>query len=262
MSEINSFTFGEGEISVVLVHGWAASGRMWENIYPHFTNASFSALEFGGFGKSPCPEIPPTIEHHVTSLIEFCEAKKPQMIIAHSMGGLITLKSIIQRPDLAQQLLLICPVVTGKFGLNGILSNLIRNPMGAAALRASELIWPALQKEYLIKLATDPWHTNPYLARRVQQDFVELNHRAALEALVSMSQQNTEAQLSQISQPTLVCVGAGDLTVPPSEGKIAASLIPNAELVVFDKARHHPMDEQTDDFVPVLKDFLGRYGIH
>jgi hypothetical protein len=69
MSELNCFTFGEGEISVVLVHGWAASGRMWENIYPHFTNATFSALEYCGLRKAPCPEIPPTIEAHVARLI-------------------------------------------------------------------------------------------------------------------------------------------------------------------------------------------------
>lgn len=261
MSNLNSYSFGSGDISVVLVHGWAASGRMWENVHPHFSNATFSALEFMGFGKTPSPETPPKIEDHVASLIEFCDEKRPQMIIAHSMGGLITLKSIIQRPDLAKQLMLICPVVTGKFGLNGIASDLIRNPFGAAALRASEVIWPTLQKEYLIKLATDPWHTNDYLAKRVQQDFVEVNHRAALEALVSMAQQNTEADLATITQPTLVCVGENDLTVPPSEGKTAARLIPNAELVTFDKARHHPMDEQSDAFVPVLKEFLGRFGI-
>lgn len=259
MGNLNAFTFGEGDISVVLVHGWAASGRMWSNIYPHFSNASFHALEFGGFGKSAMPITPPTIENHVESLIEFCEEKKPQMIIAHSMGGLITLKTIIQRPDLAKQLFLICPVVTGKFGVNGIMGDLIRNPMAVAALRASEAMWPAIQNEYLVKLALISH--NPKLAERMKQDFVELNHRAAIEALVSMAQQNTEAHLPEIQQPTMVCVGANDVTVPPSEGKIAAKLIPNAELKVFDKAWHHPMDEQTDDFVPVLKEFLGRFGI-
>jgi pimeloyl-ACP methyl ester carboxylesterase len=261
MSNLNCFTFGEGEIPVVLVHGWGASGRMWENVYPHFKNATFYAPEFCGFGKTPMPETPHKIEDHVANLIEFCDEIKPQVLIAHSMGGLITLKSIIERPDLAQQLVLICPVVTGKFGLNGIGSDLLRMPLGAAALMASEAIWPSLQKEYLIKLVTDPLHPNPYLAKRVQQDFLELNPRAALQALVSMAQQNTEEDLKNIQQPTLVCVGEGDITVPPSEGKTAARLIPNAELVTFDKARHHPMDEQTDGFVPVLKDFLERFGI-
>lgn len=261
-STLNYFTFGEGEIPIVLVHGWAASGRMWETVHSHFTNATFYAPEFRGFGKSPSLETPHKIEDHVANLIEFCEEKKPQMIIGHSMGGLITLKSIIQCPDLAKQLVLICPVVTGKFGLNGIGSDLLRNPLGAAALMATEAIWPSLQKEYLIKLATDPWHTSPSLAKRVQQDFVEVNPRSALQALVSMAQHNTEDDLKTIQQPTLVCVGDSDLTVPPSEGKTAARLIPNAELVTFDKARHHPMDEQTDAFVPVLKSYLSRFGIH
>lgn len=261
MSKLNSFSFGTGRKSVVLVHGWAASGRMWENIHPHFKSATFHALEFMGFGKTPSPEPPPKIEDHVTSLLEYCAEKQPQVLIAHSMGGLITLKALIAKPDLAEALVLICPVVTGKFGLNGVMSDVIRSPLGEAALRASEAIWPALQKEYLIKLATDPWHQNAYLAKRVQQDFVEVNHRAAIEALVSMAQQNTEADLGKIQQPTLVCVGENDLTVPPNEGKTAALLIPNAELASFNQARHHPMDEQTDDFLAVLKVFLSKFEI-
>lgn len=261
MSKLNRFSFGEGKIPIVLVHGWAASGRMWEGIHPHFKNARFAALEFMGFGKSPCPEDIPGIEQHVESLIEFCDEIKPQVIIAHSMGGLITLKSIIERPDLAQQLVLICPVVTGNFGLNGILGNLMRNPLGVAALRATEKIWPSLQKEYLLKLASESLQLHPNLAKRVQQDFIEVNPRAAIEALISMAQHNTEAHLTEIQQDTLVCVGEKDITVPPSEGKTAAMFMPNAELAVFKNAAHHPMDEASEEFVPVLKAFLGKYGV-
>src|SRR5262245_6265199 len=84
MTKLHYFTFGEGEIPIVLVHGWAASGRMWESIHPHFKNAKFFALEFMGCGRTACPEKSPTIDEHVASLIEFCEEHQPQVIIAHS----------------------------------------------------------------------------------------------------------------------------------------------------------------------------------
>jgi pimeloyl-ACP methyl ester carboxylesterase len=263
MTNIHYSTFGEGEIDILLVHGWASSSGMWDNVCSHIKNARFWALDFAGFGKTPMPEQAPTLDEHVRTLIHFCdEHVKPQMIIAHSMGGLITLKTLSIRPDLAQQLVLICPVVTGKFGVSGIPSNLLRNELTSSALRITEKLWPLIQQEYLVKLAVSTGHgSNPTLVQQITQDFLDTDPRAGIEALISMTQENMQPLLTEITQATLVCIGKGDLTVPPDEGRTAAIYMPNAELVTFEKSRHRPMDEEIEKFGTVFKEFAGRFGI-
>lgn len=263
MSDIYYQTFGEGDIDILLVHGWASSSIMWDSVRSHIKNARMWAFDFQGFGKTPMPEQAPTIDEHVMTLIRFCdEHVKPQMIVAHSMGGLITLKALSIRPDLAQQLVLICPVVTGQFGVSGIPSTLLRNTLASNALRITEKLWPLVQQDYLVKLAVSTGHgSNSVLVEQITQDFLDTDPRAGIEAVISMTQQDMQPHLTEITQPTLVCVGEGDLTVPPSEGKTAATYMPNADLVIFKKSRHRPMDEETEKFGTVFKEFVGRFGI-
>ncbi|MEO1289408.1 MAG: alpha/beta hydrolase [Chloroflexota bacterium] len=262
MSDLFYTTYGDGDKRVLLVHGWASSHTMWNNIHPHIQNATAYALDLAGFGHSSAVDSALTVDAHVESVIKFAEEiAKPQMIIAHSMGGLITLKALQIRPDLAEQVVLICPVVTGRFGaLGGIASDIIRNEMAVNALRATKDLWTMVQNEYWLNATVPLVHSNPQLAERVKQNFLMTRPQAGIEAIISMAKQNTVEHLPTITQPTLVMVSTGDTTVPHTEGRTAAECIPNSELVVFDKSRHHPMDEETDKFVPILREFIGRYG--
>ncbi|MEO1644028.1 MAG: alpha/beta hydrolase, partial [Chloroflexota bacterium] len=117
MPQIHYETFGSGEKPVLMVHGWASSHTMWSAVHPLFTNATVYAPDLPGFGKTPpFPTGTATIDEYVEVLIDFCDSVvKPQMIVAHSTGGIIVLKALTKRPDLAEQLLLIAPVVSGKF---------------------------------------------------------------------------------------------------------------------------------------------------
>lgn len=262
MTKIHYKTYGEGKINILLVHGWASSGRMWNNIIQHAKNVRFWAFDLLGHGDSFMPEKAPTIDDQVEVLIKFCdEHVKPQMIISHSTGGLIVLKALTIRPDLAQQLLLICPVITGRFGTAGIPSDILRNEFTSSALRATEKLWFLAQQEFLVKLAIATGHGDPDLIQIIADDFRKTNPRAGIETLISMTREDMTVHLSEITQETLICIGKGDLTVPPSEGKTAATYMPNAELVVFDKSRHRPMDEEIEKFGQVFKEFVGRFGI-
>ena len=265
MADLHYFTRGEGDTNVLLVHGWAASSSMWETLLANFGHlGKFWAMDFPGFGGSKMPPIPPTIEDHLGTLIRFIEDNdiNPQVIIAHSMGGLITLKLAHLRPDLAQRLVLICPVVTGNFGLQGAASQMLRNDVGTYALRQSEQLWQYVQQEYLVNAAVGTWHSNnQQLVEQIRDDFLRMNPRAGIEALISMVQHDMLPNLGEIQHPTLVNVGANDVTVPPSEGRTAALYMPHAELHMYSKSRHQPHEEEIEVFTPVLRQFLKRHGL-
>lgn len=258
---------GQGPIDLLFIHGWGSSCRMWDH---HFLNGECGAnsrlwlLDLPGFGQSPLPETPPSVEDHVNSVIRFCDEHdlRPQIIIGHSMGGLIALGILRVRPDLAQQLALLAPVVTGNYGLQGIASELVRTPVGEAALRNTQWGWRLVQQEYLVQAALTVYHgEQSTLVEQTRQSFIEMNPLAGIEALISMADFSMEPFLGDIPHPTFIAVGERDLTVPPSEGKTAARYMPNAELAVFHDARHRPHDEQPDQFLPKFQDFLTRAGI-
>ncbi|MDQ1609765.1 MAG: proline iminopeptidase [Microbacteriaceae bacterium] len=65
-------------------------------------------------------------------------------------------------------------------------------------------------------------------------------------------------QLPAITVPTLVTVGRRDWVTPVSSSETIARLIPNSELVIFEKSGHSPQFEERDEFQRVIKDFIDR----
>jgi proline iminopeptidase len=65
-------------------------------------------------------------------------------------------------------------------------------------------------------------------------------------------------KLPAVTAPTLVTVGRHDWVTPVSSSETIANLMPNAELVVFEKSGHSPQKEERDEFQRVLRDFVDR----
>jgi len=263
MSELFYKTYGEGEIDVLMIHGWASSHTMWKNVHPHLENAKAWGIDLPGFGKTPIGDSDLTIDAHIESVIEFCdEHVKPQMIIAHSMGGLITLKMLHKRPDLAKQVVLICPVVTGQFTTFGSLArDVMQSDFGANVLRATKSLWPGIQNAWLLSATAPLLNNNPELAEQMKTNFMATTPEAGIEGIISIANTDTRDYLDDMTQTTLVCITNGDTTVPQSEGMTAAGHIPDAKLALFENSRHHPMDEENEKFVKVFRGFVSQFGL-
>lgn len=67
-----------------------------------------------------------------------------------------------------------------------------------------------------------------------------------------------KAKLPGITCPTLVTVGRHDWITPVACSETIASLIPGAELVVFEKSGHSPQLEESELFQAVVRRFLAR----
>ncbi len=65
-------------------------------------------------------------------------------------------------------------------------------------------------------------------------------------------------QLGSIRCPTLVTVGRTDWVTPVSSSETIAELIPNAQLVVFEKSGHSPQHEEPELFQQTMREFLAR----
>lgn len=66
-------------------------------------------------------------------------------------------------------------------------------------------------------------------------------------------------RLHTIVVPTLVTVGRHDWVTPVSCSETIASLVPRAELVIFENSGHSPQKEEYDRFQEVIHDFMDRH---
>lgn len=65
-------------------------------------------------------------------------------------------------------------------------------------------------------------------------------------------------QLPGVRCPTLVTVGRTDWITPVSSAETIASLIPGAQLVIFERSGHSPQIEEAAKFQSVLREFLSQ----
>ena len=64
--------------------------------------------------------------------------------------------------------------------------------------------------------------------------------------------------LPSVTVPTLVTVGRSDWVTPLASSETIARLIPNAELVIFEKSGHSPQKEEPEKFQRVMREFIDR----
>ncbi|MBZ0275757.1 MAG: alpha/beta hydrolase [Anaerolineae bacterium] len=246
---------------VLLIHGWASSERMWERLTDTLQDhARCWAIDLCGFGASPRPLDDNTldIDTHTAHIIDFCEQHgiHPKAVIGHSMGGMLALKLALLRPDLVGSLVLLSPVITGRFGVYIDLNRLINSDVGSFALARSKPFWWLMQSHLLAPLLSVPVYVNAEAAERIRDDFKRTSWQAATWSIASIARENLEPSLGAIRQPTLVIIGAEDTTVPPQQGRLAAHRLPNARLLELPGVNHQPLDEQPEQVVSTLSQFL------
>jgi len=263
-AELHYRCTGTGD-DVLLIHGWVSSGRMWSRLSEGVAGqARCWAVDLCGFGESALPdgdEYCLNLELHAAMLIEFCQAQdiRPKAIIGHSMGGLLALKMAAMRPDLMDRLVLMSPVVTGRFGRFIELNRVITSDFGQAAIARSKPIWSFIQSDFMdvfTPMLMMPWFTHPQEAARIRQDFKRSAWAAATYAIDSIARENMLPYLDQIAHPTLVIVGGRDGTVPPREGRLAAERLPNGRLLELAGVYHQPLDEAPADVIAAVQTFL------
>lgn len=96
--------------------------------------------------------------------------------------------------------------------------------------------------------------------RRVAQ--TPYHYRTHNEAFgVNMPAYDLTPRLHEITCPTLVTVGRHDWRTPVPASQTIADLVPDGELVVFEKSGHSPQLEEPELFQQVVRDFLTRAGV-
>jgi pimeloyl-ACP methyl ester carboxylesterase len=222
---------GSGE-PVVLLHGLAGSVRWWRrNVAALAAQHTVYLVNLPGFGSFRRYGLQFTLGDGAEWFGDWIEAAGigPCHVVAHSMGGYLTIRLAAGRPDLLGRLVLVAPaVIAGSRPIRSYPVALI-----AAGLAASPSFLPLL--------ALDSLRAGPLTilraARRLLSDDVR-------------------DELRSVSAPTLLIWGSRDALVPPTLAPQVCAALTDARLLILPGAGHVAQYDRPHEFNTATLNFL------
>ena len=234
---------GTGE-PIIFVHGVVTTS----NIFPKYVGAYSPefrgiAVDLRGYGDSEKPATGYSIPQFSKDLIKLADVLqiKKAVWVGVSMGGMILQRLALDHPERVRALVLVS-TTDGAMILDKDI------PTIGASREYQEVSRNMIVESF-------PAGTQSKTYQPLVDRIPTWNGTVIREALTSMSQFDVHGQLTRISVPTLIMVGAKDDVATTAIAKGIQAQIAGAKLVEFNTG-HFMMAEDPDRFRTVLGDFL------
>ena len=216
----------------VLVHGLSGSARWWAPIVPALSDTHrVHLLDLPGFGRRRRGRARFDHAGAAAWLAEWMEAAGIERahLVGHSLGGLICLRLAARNPERVDRLVVIAPP--------GVRDT--SNPFRYGYRLARTVV--AGGRTLVPMLVRDALHAGPVTLAR---------------AAWTILRDDIRAELPHVGAPTLLVWGADDRLIPPAVAEIFRSELPDARLLLVDRAGHVPMLEQPKTVATAVATFL------
>ncbi len=249
---------GQGP-AVLLLHGTGAATHSWRRLLPLLAQRyTVVAPDLPGHGFTGLPAAErmslPGVAASVTSLLRAMDVR-PALVVGHSAGAAIAAQMVLDRRIAPAGLLSLNGALRPFEGAGGFLF-----PVAARLLTAAPVVpWlfslQASGRGMADRLlAGTGSRMDPQDSRMYARLFALPRHVAG--ALRMMSRWDLRRlDLSRLSLPVTLAVGANDRMVPPADARLLAARMPNAQVVTLPRLGHL-MHEEAPDRVAALVDAL------
>jgi pimeloyl-ACP methyl ester carboxylesterase len=275
---------GESQPPIVFVHGLGGSHLNWCLLGPQFaTGRRAVALDLRGFGLTPGLRATSTVQANARLLDRFIRevVGEPVILVANSMGGLISILETSNNPDIVKAVVLIDPAlplppqkpdwqVSGQF--------LLYATPGLGELAVARLmsrVTPETAVRQLVQLCfADPSRAVPELTR-AEVALATQRHPATPAAAsarariflaaarsllrVLSRRQRYAKMMARIDVPVLLIGGEDDRLVPVAAMRQAAARNPRWESIILPGVGHTPMLEVPHAVTGIIADWLDRH---
>ena len=239
-TRLRTIASGEGQ-TVLLAHGFGGTIHNWNLVFEQLVKDGFHVIAFDqrGHAKSSVGKDgvnSTSMAGDYKTILDFYNVKNG-VLVGHSMGGFLSIKFLLDYPEVAKQRLK-SALILGSFAgdinkdndqnkyqipliKNGWIDKILANESLATLLQASVIAKPY---KALVKTALDDFKP---------QNFVQLT--PILQAFVD---ENYYPRLKEITIPCTILVGTADKTTPSFHAENLSKGIANAVLVKVEGRGH------------------------
>ncbi len=253
--------FGDNGQPLILLHGYALNGLMWEFQIPEFArNYRTIVVDLRGFGKSSCGPRWSTavMAEDILGLIAEMDIRGAALL-GFSMSGPVSFRVALSRPDRISKLILVSSILpssgkpTRKVSIEAMSRELELLRQGGVELWAEKT---GIRNGPLV---ANMFKRNPEIGvlwtkilNRHNPDYLQAMLRGRMSA---EPDGNWRRRISELNQPTLVIAGAQDAQFIDA-AKYFARHLKNSSLEIIKGAAHMVNLEEPAAVTGTIIDFL------
>ncbi|WP_231971467.1 alpha/beta fold hydrolase [Mycobacterium sp. E3198] len=256
---LSAVAAGQGP-PVILVHGYTARVLEWNLVWEELQARGFRVIAFDqrghgrstlgsdGIGSQPmAADLAAVLEHFDV---------RDGVLVGHSMGGFVSIRAVLDHPDLARRLrgLVLFATWAGRI-LDGAPQNRLQIPL--LQLGIPQLLMRNRTVAALFGAAQCGARPSPVMVEVFMEAFNQHldEHGPLLPIVRAFSREDRYPRLVEIRVPTVVMVGTADRTTPQSHSRRLADGVPGARLVSVPGAGHLLNWEAPDELIEVVESF-------
>lgn len=247
---------GESETTLYLLHGAYGSKEYLRYTTERFVHAGYRvvAADAPGYGISEVPQtltIPGMAEVTIR-LIEATRSRR-NVLLGHSMGGMVAQKVADLRPDLIEALVLSATAHTFNHSGPQWQADFLRT-------RVAPLTQGRSIAEYapdLLRTMMGPGANSPALDHALY-NIKLMRSESFQKAIAAISQYLEDDVPARLKMPVLCIAGELDSTCPASVMKHMAELAPRGEFHEMKGVAHYGWGERADEYHQVVESFLAK----
>jgi pimeloyl-ACP methyl ester carboxylesterase len=231
---------------LIIIPGWGGTSDTWKR-FTDLAKDDFDVhfVDLPCSGSLPCPDSVWGVEQFADFVKEKISDLEKPILLGHSFGGQIATNLVANNPDMFSKLILSgaavmrpdYPVKRFIFEAIAKTGKILFDIPGLGRLRP-------LAKKILYKAADAPDYGK---TEGIKQEIFK--------KIIRQSQKDV---LEKIVVPTLVVWGSKDSYVPLREGRVVASMIPDAELKIIDGGKHGLHLQQPENLLQIINEFSNR----
>jgi len=239
--------------AMVLVHGFAGQTASYAQLMPLLAqDYRVIAVDLKGFGYSERDAAAGLSQSDQVAMLRALLGKlgvARATFVGHSMGGAVVQRLAATCPEMVQALVLIASVASDERFPHGPLAALILRPF-----------LPVLANVVATRLLDGLFYDRSVLTQEMREEYVRPAHikgsMAGLLAMMRDSRDDPPIDAAAITKPVLLLYAAHDRVVPLSVAQRVRERIPQARLVVIDRAAHMLLAERPRECADAILSFL------
>ena len=255
----NIHVHGDGQATMVLVHGFGCDQSMWRHVVPAFREqfriVLFDLVGSGGSDLAAYDKTKyGTLHGYADDLLEIVDAyaSGPVVLVGHSVSSMIGLLASNAAPHKFAAQIMVGPSACyidddhyrGGFSradIDDLLDTMAGNYLGWSSTMAPAIMGAPESPELAVELTNSFCRTDPDIAKHFARVTFLSDHRADLAKSVT---------------PTLILQCSDDLIAPKEVGEYIHRAIPGSRLAVIENTGHCPHLSAPTASVEAMRAFL------